>query len=107
MPLRQFGSGIASKLTELIQEHGPTLHTQAVPEKLERLDNGLLRLSLQGGETLDVERVIWAIGRIPNAENLNLEAIGLDCTEKGYIPVDDWQNTAVPNVYAVGDVTGR
>lgn len=106
-PLRQFDSTIASKLTELMQTHGPTVHTHAVPEKLERLDNGLLRLSLQGGETLDIEHVIWAIGRQPNTANLNLEAIGLGCTEKGYIEADDWQNTTVPNIYALGDVTGR
>lgn len=55
--------------------------------------------------SLVVDRLIVSVGRVPNTENLNLEAIGLKVDERGFIPVDDHTlATAAPNVYAIGDV---
>jgi len=53
------------------------------------------------------DALIWAIGRLPNSEALGLAAAGVALDERGYIPTDPFQNTNVPGVYAVGDVTGR
>ncbi|NHX34202.1 FAD-dependent oxidoreductase, partial [Escherichia coli] len=53
-----------------------------------------------------VDALIWAIGREPMTDNLNIEATGVALNEKGYIKVDKYQNTNVPGVYAVGDNTG-
>ena len=53
---------------------------------------------------LDVDRLIVSIGRVPNTDGLNLEAIGLSTTDRGVIEVDAQLRTAVPNVYAIGDV---
>ncbi|MGA1693349.1 MAG: dihydrolipoyl dehydrogenase [Burkholderiaceae bacterium] len=59
----------------------------------------------QGADhVLECDRLIVSVGRIPNTENLNLEAIGLKTDERGFIPVDDHCRTAKPNVYAIGDV---
>jgi glutathione reductase (NADPH) len=59
-------------------------------------------------ETLpEVDHLIWAIGRKPATDGLGLEAAGVETDEKGYIKVDDYQNTSVENIYALGDVTGR
>jgi len=55
-------------------------------------------------QTLNVERLIVSIGRVPNTEGLNAEAIGLKLDDRGYIVVDDQCRTQVPNVWAVGDV---
>ncbi|EDT42563.1 dihydrolipoyl dehydrogenase [Burkholderia ambifaria] len=55
-------------------------------------------------QTLDADRLIVSVGRVPNTDNLGLEAIGLRANERGFIDVDDHCRTAVPNVYAIGDV---
>lgn len=55
-------------------------------------------------KTLDVDRLIVSIGRVPNTEGLALDQVGLATDERGFIPVNDHCATAVPGVYAVGDV---
>lgn len=55
-------------------------------------------------KTLDADRLIVSVGRVPNTDNLGLEAIGLKANERGFIDVDDHCRTAVPNVFAIGDV---
>jgi pyruvate/2-oxoglutarate dehydrogenase complex dihydrolipoamide dehydrogenase (E3) component len=47
-----------------------------------------------------------AVGRVPNTEQLNLEAAGVETDHRGYIKVDDRLRTSVPGIYALGDVTG-
>ncbi|WP_246797712.1 dihydrolipoyl dehydrogenase [Burkholderia perseverans] len=55
-------------------------------------------------KTLEADRLIVSVGRVPNTDNLGLEAIGLKANERGFIDVDDHCRTALPNVYAIGDV---
>jgi dihydrolipoamide dehydrogenase len=55
-------------------------------------------------QVLDADRLIVSVGRVPNTEGLNLEAINLAVDERGFIPVDGHCATKMPNVYAVGDV---
>ena len=62
-------------------------------------------------ETLEVDAVLVATGRSPNSNNLNLESVGIE-TEKGFIPIDDQMRVKngdeiIPNIWAVGDVTGK
>ncbi|MEI6756689.1 MAG: dihydrolipoyl dehydrogenase [Chlorobium sp.] len=59
----------------------------------------------QGSEhTLECDKLIVSVGRIPNTEKLNLEAVGLQTDERGFIPVNDHCATSAPGVYAIGDV---
>lgn len=60
-----------------------------------------------GERTFQAERVLFAIGRIPNSEGLQLENTGLASDRKGFIPVDEHLETAVPGIHATGDVNGR
>jgi dihydrolipoamide dehydrogenase len=65
-----------------------------------------LKLTLEGkegGKELEVDQVLVVVGRAPNTEGIGLEAIGLK-TERGFIPVGDYGQTAVAGVYAIGDV---
>jgi dihydrolipoamide dehydrogenase len=55
-------------------------------------------------QVLEADRLIVSVGRVPNTEGLNLEAINLATDERGFIPVDDHCATKMPNVYAIGDV---
>jgi len=51
--------------------------------------------------------VLWAVGRLPNTKVLNLDAAGVTTDKRGHIVVDDYQNTAVDGIYALGDVCGH
>lgn len=106
-PLRNFDSYIVDALVEEMDKTGLTLHTHKVPTRLEKLDNGLLQLHFEDGTNHTAEQVIWAIGRTPNIDQLNLEAAGVTLTERGYIAVNEYQETATPGIYALGDVTGE
>jgi dihydrolipoamide dehydrogenase len=55
-------------------------------------------------QVLEADRLIVSVGRVPNTEGLNLEAINLATDERGFIPVDEHCATKMPNVYAIGDV---
>jgi dihydrolipoamide dehydrogenase len=55
-------------------------------------------------QVLECDKLIVSVGRVPNTENLNLEAVGLGTDERGFIPVDDHCKTAQPNLFAIGDV---
>lgn len=73
-----------------------------------RRDDGLLTLTFeQEGQLGGFDSVIWAVGREPNTMALNLPAAGINVDKRGYIAVDEWQNTDVAQIYAIGDVTPR
>ncbi len=55
-------------------------------------------------QTLECDRLIVSVGRVPHTEGLGLDAIGLSTDERGFIPVDEQCRTALPNVWAIGDV---
>jgi pyruvate/2-oxoglutarate dehydrogenase complex dihydrolipoamide dehydrogenase (E3) component len=59
-----------------------------------------------GEQELEGSHLLAAIGRIPNTEALNLEAAGIRLTDQGFIAVDEYLQTSVPGVFAMGDVTG-
>jgi len=56
---------------------------------------------------LSTSKVLFAVGMIPNTSQLGLEAEGIACDEKGFIVVDHLQRTTLPNIYAIGDCTGK
>jgi pyruvate/2-oxoglutarate dehydrogenase complex dihydrolipoamide dehydrogenase (E3) component len=60
----------------------------------------------EGEVTLSFDRVLLAVGRSPNTEGLGLEALGIEVTSSGTIAVDDYLCTAVPTIYACGDIAG-
>lgn len=105
-PLRNFDKLVVDTLTEIMQNEGPTLHTFAEIESVIKLENGLLQINAQDGRHVVVEQLIWAIGRVPMTDNINLSAVGVEVNSQGYIQVDKYQNTSSANIYAVGDNTG-
>jgi glutathione reductase (NADPH) len=75
---------------------------------LRRQADDRITLEWADGETLGpFDCVIWAVGRRPNSEDIGLEGVGIDTDPGGFIITDQFQTTSVPNVFAVGDVTGR
>lgn len=106
-PLRNFDKEIIGTLTDYMAETGPSLHPHSVPKEVLKNDDGSLTLVLENGDIHTVDTVIWAIGRRPNISGFGLEKTGVTLTEKGYIASDDFENTSVDGIYALGDVTGK
>jgi glutathione reductase (NADPH) len=59
------------------------------------------------GAQSEVDLVLYATGRRPNVQGLGLEALGVAFGQQGEVIVDEWSQTSVPSIYAVGDVTNR
>lgn len=60
-----------------------------------------------GSEYGTYDALLWAVGRAPNSGGFGLENVGVACDEHGHVLVDAYQNTSMPGIYAVGDVTDR
>lgn len=107
MPLRNFDHTIQETLTTLMAEEGVNLHPKTEIIRVEKQPDGQLTLTLNTGNTLNVDCLIWATGRRPNTDNIGLENTQIALQSNGLITVDTYQNTSVEGVYAVGDITGQ
>jgi glutathione reductase (NADPH) len=110
--LRNFDPMIQEAVTKEYERLGVKLHKRSQASKVEKDSNGKLTVTYkddQGNESVvsDVDNLIWAIGRTPETHGIGLEEAGVKLGEKGHIIVDEFQNTAVDNIYALGDVTGE
>lgn len=103
-PLRQFDADIVQVLTDVMATDGLNLHTSATPQEIIKNADDSLTLVLADGRTVDVDCLIWAVGRTPATDNLGLENAGVATDKQGKIITDKFQNTNVDGVYAVGDV---
>jgi dihydrolipoamide dehydrogenase len=90
------------------EKQGIKIHTGAKIEKVEKNASSVKALlTLKDGkqENLKFDRVILAVGIVGNVENLGLEEQGVR-VEKSHIVIDEWCQTGVPGIYAIGDVAG-
>ena len=74
--------------------------------KIEKTPDGL-KGTLQNGEVIEADQVMYAIGRNPYTEGLGLDHAGVEIDGKGAIKVDSYSKTNVDHIFAVGDVTNR
>lgn len=105
-PLRGFDSYVVEGLVNEMEKIGLPLHTHKVPVKLEESEQGIT-IHFEDGSSHTASQVIWATGRRPNVDGLELEKAGVTLNERGFIQVDEYQNTVVDGIYALGDVTGE
>lgn len=106
-PLRTFDKDIIDVLVDEMAKSGPTLHTHANATEVVKNADDSLTISFDNGETVTVDCLIWAIGRAANTSGFGLEKTGVELTERGNIYSDAFENTSVPGIYALGDVTGK
>jgi len=105
--LRTFDPLIQDKLVAEYERLGVIIHKNSSQSKVEDIGNGFKKVHYEdsnGKGTLDVDCLMWGIGRSPELEKLNLDVTGVKTDKKGHIEVDDYQNTNVSNIYALGDV---
>jgi len=105
--LRTFDPIISETLQEYMGNTGLNVHQKTNIKRVEGKAGGPLTLHLDKGEPLEVDALIWAIGRRPNTDDLGLEQAGVKTDKSGNIIVDEWQNTNVDTVHALGDVAGK
>jgi len=109
--LRDFDPAISKTLDAEMVKSGIHVHrfTNGVKSIQISPDDKKKIVTAHSGDTIyGVDEVLMATGRVPNVENLNLEKAGVALDDKTkYIKVDEYENTSVENVYALGDVCGK
>ena len=98
---------IAKEAAKLFKKQGLTIHLGVNIGEIKAKTKGVsIAYKDQAGadQTLEADRLIVSIGRVPNTDNLGLDAVGLAADQRGFIPVDDQCRTSVAGIYAIGDV---
>ncbi|KAF2278080.1 uncharacterized protein EI97DRAFT_283122 [Westerdykella ornata] len=110
--LRQHDPMIQQVITREYERQGIHMHKSQIITGVEAIGNGMKRvtyedLSTKEQHSIEVETVLFAIGRVPEIEDLHVRELGMKLNKKDHIIVDKYQNTSFPNVYAIGDVCDR
>jgi glutathione reductase (NADPH) len=105
--LGRFDMDLRRMLHEAMENKGIRIVCHEIFAAVDKRPDGRLDAHLQGGEVLVADQVMLAIGRIPNTEDLGLEAAGVERGKTGEIIVDEYSRTNVENIWAIGDVTNR
>lgn len=105
-PLPAFDDDLRNTFVEVLAQEGIAFHGGVKVTALSR-DGDEVCVHAEGGAQWRAEAVIWAVGRKPASASLGLDAAGVHRDARGYITVDEWQQTNVSGVYAIGDVTGQ
>lgn len=105
--LRGFDGDVRRHLGTELAAKGICLKSQSHMTCIDRRADGSLRIALAGGGTLDCDLVMVATGRVPSTSQLCLDAAGVAVNARGAVIVDEYSQSRVENIYAVGDVTDR
>jgi pyruvate/2-oxoglutarate dehydrogenase complex dihydrolipoamide dehydrogenase (E3) component len=100
---------VSDEVAAVLRDDGITVLTSSTPVRAEPTDTGVrLTVRTEDGERqLDGSHLLAAIGRTPNTEALTPESAGIRLDDRGFVEVDEYLETSVPGVYAMGDVTGE
>ncbi len=97
---------VSKELERHFKKIGIRIETGARVEGIQPTGSGVkFRITTAGGKTedLEYEKLLVAVGRKPNTENVGIEGTGIQ-VDRGFIKTDPWQQTGEPNVYAIGDI---
>ena len=104
--LRGFDEEARGLLAEAMGDKGINIHLGTTILEMEKRDGGIWVKGSHGHESV-FDQVLFATGRSPNTKDLGLEEAGVTVGRRGEIPVDEYSQTNIPSIYAVGDVTNR
>ncbi|PVD18283.1 hypothetical protein C0Q70_20832 [Pomacea canaliculata] len=105
--LRTFDKVISKTVTSNMEQAGVNVCKKTQVKSIKKEPSGLLTVETNTGTVSEVDCLLWAIGRTPNTPSLDLKNVGVETDSQGHIKVDEFQNTNVPKVYALGDVCGK
>jgi len=105
--LRSFDAEQVDALEQQMREQGIRIMSPSRIRAARRVGDAVVLEDEERGDTGPYDAVLWALGRVPNTERLDLDAAGVQLDPQGHVPTDAWQNTNVPGIAALGDVTGR
>jgi glutathione reductase (NADPH) len=107
--LRPFDAMLRECLMEEMIDAGVNIVTSSqIGEVIKQPDESLNLICADSGQLIgQFDQLLWAIGRAPATTGMALDNAGIVINEAGYIPTDEFQNTNIPNIYAIGDVTGE
>ena len=104
--LRGFDRDVANELEAALERSGIKLVYGGEVSSIKKQDGDYL-LETSEGRNIETDLVMFAAGRVPNIEGMGLETIGVELKSGGAIQVDEFSQTSVANIYAIGDVTDR
>ena len=102
--LRGFDHDVRAAVGENFRHRGLKLHPRTEISRIDRAGKGF-KLATKAGGTLEADTVMYATGRSPNTKGIGLEETGVKLTQDGRVEVDEWSRSAVPHIFAVGDVS--
>ncbi|MEO0990988.1 MAG: glutathione-disulfide reductase [Pseudomonadota bacterium] len=104
--LRGFDEEARGLIAEGMRDRGIDIHTGTSLLEIKKTEDGLWTKATDGSE-MTFDAVMMATGRVPNTDNMGLEEVGVELGRRGQIVVDEYSQTRVPSIYAIGDVTNR
>lgn len=106
-PLRNLDSFLGQTLIEHMRNENIQVYTHTQIKKVSKLEDNSIVLYFEDGNKHIVDCLIWAVGRKPNTQPLDLNLTNIQLNDQGFIQVDSFQNTTETGVYAIGDITGK
>ena len=105
--VRSFDAMLGGELMSAMRADGIEIETEVIPTALESQADGIVVRSKDERTFGPADCVLWAVGRAANTAGLELGNAGVTKDDRGFVPVDDYQQTNVEHIHALGDVTGR
>ena len=108
--LRTFDPLIQEKIVAEYERQGVHLHKSSQVQKVSKASGEMKKIEYKdsnGEGSIEADCLLWAIGRSPELEKLNLDITGVKLNQKGHIKSDDYQNTNIDHIYALGDACDR
>ncbi|CAA9509876.1 MAG: Glutathione reductase [uncultured Sphingomonas sp.] len=105
--LRGYDEQIVDRLVKISVAKGIDFRFNAGFAAIEKREDGSLLCRMKGTQDIEADQVLFAIGRLPNTEEMGLRELGVELTERGAIKIDADFRSSIPSIFAVGDVTDR
>ncbi|RTZ67824.1 MAG: glutathione-disulfide reductase [Aquificaceae bacterium] len=106
--LEGFDASIQTTLRQQMESDGILINDDGIISKVEKQSDDNITIHFEDGNKItDVDALIWAIGRVPNTDNIGLDNTNVELDQRGMIVVDDEEKTSVDGIYAIGDIIGK
>ena len=106
--LEGFDGTLRTTLRRQMEADNITLNDEGIISKIEKISEDNLTIYFEDGTQIEnVNALIWAIGRVPNTDNIGLENTDVALDTRGMVVVDDEEKTSVEGIFALGDIIGK